>query len=261
MAVNGAPDRSRRETRLLVLIVVVSLGVLLVLARFRFPAATLTVAPPVPSPLANLASRAAFSDLSAAMISAFDRIAPVMTAVRLEPAKVPADRDAPAAAPRLASKVAPALRVRPDLALVVVPEGLEVTAMAESGQPAEVVASNADRGIALVRVPSVAEPRVEMIDGFGGFAYVVEVTAIESGPSVQPVFVGRTVPRGDARWSSGLLGVDGPGLEPGAFVFSLEGRLLGLVLGDARGPLIVPPSAIDAGVNDLVPAAGTGSGS
>ena len=263
MATNGLQDRSGRETRLLVLIVVVSLALLLVLARFRFPAATLNVTPPVPSPLANLASRAAFSDLSAAMVTAFDRIAPRVTAVRLRPPKpAPAVRRggaAPPVAPESPVSIAPALRVRPDLAVVVLREGLEIAAMAESGLPADVVAVHPSRGLALVRVPVVEDPRFETLDGFGGFAYVVEVRAIEVGPSVRPVFVSRTWPRGHPQWPSGVIGIDGPDLEPGAFVFALEGQLVGFVLKDAAGVAIVPPAALEAAIAEFAPAAGAGS--
>ena len=81
---NGLQERWGRETRLLVLIVVVSLAVLLVLARFRFPAASIDVAPSAaPSPLANLVSRAAFEDLAEAMASTATRVAPRVVVVRV----------------------------------------------------------------------------------------------------------------------------------------------------------------------------------
>src|SRR5262245_46476778 len=63
---SGAPpETARRETRMLALVVLVSIGLLIVLSRFQFPAATLTVPAPAPSPLAGLAARAAFDDMAA----------------------------------------------------------------------------------------------------------------------------------------------------------------------------------------------------
>jgi hypothetical protein len=83
------------------------------------------------------------------------------------------------------------------------------------------------------------------------------VTATESGPSVQPIFIGRTGAREDGRWPSGVVAIDHATVPEGAFLFTLEGRLLGLVIRDAAGAALVPPSAIEDAVMDLVAAAGT----
>ena len=66
------PRRWPRETRLLVITIVLSLAVLLMLARFRFPAQQ-PLALPV-QPLQQLAARAAFDDLSASVTRAVVRV-------------------------------------------------------------------------------------------------------------------------------------------------------------------------------------------
>ncbi len=258
MATNGLQERSGRETRLLVLIVIVSLGVLLLLARFRFPAATLNVAPAVPSPLSNLASRAAFRDLSDAIVTAYDTLSPRLAVVRLEEAVKPPARGRGAATPPAprASRLAPALRVKPDLALVYVPAGFNVVRVA--GVPAQQVAGSETREITLVRVPAVEDSGLdEVTEGFVGFSFVIQVTATEGGPSVQPIFIGRTGAREDSRWPSGVVAIDHATVPAGSFLFTLEGRLLGLVIRDEATAAIVPPSVIDDVVAELGATAGT----
>lgn len=263
MATNGFHERSGRETRLLVLIVVVSLGVLLVLARFRFPASTLSVTPPVPSPLANLASRAAFRDLSDTIVTAYDNISPRIAVVRLEEVSAPVNgrgRSNGVSEPSaLETRLATALRVRRDVGLVFVPDGFHVATVA--GVDAEPIAADPARGIQLVRVPAVEIGPEASLEGFTGFSFVVQVTATDAGPSVQPVFIGRTGAREDNRWPSGVLGVDHPSLAAGSFLFTLEGRLIGLVIRDNTAAAVVPPSAIQDAVARLTAAAGTGTGS
>jgi hypothetical protein len=219
----------------------------------------LSVAPPVPSPLSNLASRAAFRDLSEAIVAAYDNISPRVASVRLEEAKPPArGRGAGQEAESVVSRLAPALRVRADLALVYVPRDFRVARVA--GVAAEEVAADDDRGISLVRVPVVSDPRLaDVVEGFAGFSFVIEVTATETGPSVQPIFIGRTGAREDSRWPSGVVAADHPTVPEGAFLFTLEGRLLGLVIRDAATASVVPPSAIEDAVTDLLAAAGAGS--
>lgn len=261
---NGLQERWGRETRLLVLIVVVSLAVLLVLARFRFPSATLEMAPPAPSPLANLVSRAAFEELSEAMASTASRIAPRVVVVRIGPARPAASArgggrgpvDHQPNAPRLVL----GLRVRPDLALVRVPAGMIPTEFADSSQPVEIVGADSKREIALVRLPALADGVVETPpDAFSGFAYLGEATATMDGPTLQPVFIGRTGTRQHERWPAALTGVDNVNVADGSLLFTIEGRLIGLVVRDGAGAAVVPPSVIETAVLDLLSGPGGAS--
>jgi hypothetical protein len=253
---NGLQERWGRETRLLVLIVVVSLAVLLVLARFRFPAATLDVAPPAPSPLSNLVSRAAFEDLSEAMASTANRIAPKVVVVRLAPVRPPAAARGGRGVTEHVSngtKLVLGLRVRPDLALVRVPAGMTPTELIGTSQQLEIAGADPKRELALIRLPASADGAVETnSDLFGGFAYLGEATATADGPTLQPVFIGRTGQRQHERWPSALTGIDNPNVSDGSLLFTIEGRLIGLVVHDAAGVVVVPPAAIDTAVNELL---------
>jgi len=77
------PRRWPRETRLLVVTIVLSLAVLLTLARFRFPAQQLTL--PV-QPLQQLAARAAFDDLGASVTRAVTLLRSSLVVVARAPA-------------------------------------------------------------------------------------------------------------------------------------------------------------------------------
>jgi hypothetical protein len=259
---NGLQERWGRETRLLVLIVVVSLAVLLVLARFRFPAATLDVAPPAPSPLANLVSRAAFEELSEAMAATANQIAPRIVVVRIGPAR----SSSAARAGRGAvdhpneSKLALGLRVRPDLALVRVPTGMIPTELIDSTQPVEIVAADSKREIALIRLPPSGDGTIETAtEPFSGFAYLGEATATRDGLTLQPVFIGRTGARPHERWPSALTGVDNASVTDGSLLFTIEGRLIGLAVRDGASVAVVPPPMIEAAVVELLSVSGGAS--
>jgi hypothetical protein len=269
MSPNGFQEHWGRETRLLLLVVVVSIAVLLVLARFRFPAASLNIAVPPPSPLSDLAGRADFADLAEAMSTLLTRVSPRIAIVRLDPVIDPAaargsarrstPRGGVAAAtpvPEPVPVLAPALRVRPTLALVHLPAGLYPASFSGSTEPIEVVAADTDKSVALIRIAPAAEPRPEPLTGtFVGFEYVGEIEATSHGPTVEPVFIGRADPVGDDRWSATLYAVgEAPGLSAGTFVFSVNGRLIGLVTRDERGALLVPAAVLDAVVNAHAPA-------
>jgi hypothetical protein len=124
---NGIDERTGRETRLLVLVVIIALGVLVVLARFRFPGSDIGSMSPSPGPLAGLAARATFDDMAETIAGLLKRVSPSIVIVRLEPIEVPAPpargsaaapRQAPPPAPLPEPRLQPALRVRSDLALV-----------------------------------------------------------------------------------------------------------------------------------------------
>lgn len=268
MTSNGADQRPGRETRLLILVVVVSLAALLLLARFRFPAADLTTVTPGATPLAGLAARANFDEMSAAMTSLLTRVAPALVMLQLD-AELPvappsAGPGRAAAAPRaddgpvvagLPPLVLPGLRIRADLAVVHVPEGYHVTAGSGLSEPVEVLRIDREHAIAVVRLPTSAGLAVALptpMLSVSGFGYFGVVQATPHGPTVSPVFVGRVDPADDARWARPLIAVaPGPEMPPGALVFTIDGRLVGLVIRHLRGMAIVPAAAL----NDAVSAA------
>ena len=86
------------------------------------------------------------------------------------------------------------LRVRPDLALVRVPAGMIPTELVDpAGQTVEIVGADSKREIALVKLPAAVDSTLEATsEAFSGFAYLGQATATVDGPTVQPVFIGRT---------------------------------------------------------------------
>jgi hypothetical protein len=265
MAAEELQDRSRRETRLLVLVVVVSLAVLLLLARFRFPSASITTAvAPTPGPLAGLAARAAFDDMAATIGTLLTRVAPSLLVVQCEAGPAGAATEAPtrsrqgraakAAEPPLPPQFAIALRVRADLALVHVPAGYTPTAFAGIAEPITVVASDPVREIALVRTA----PGREFLDSwpvaaFPGFGFVGAVDAMPGGPTIQPVFVGRADLAPDDHWPAPVLTLGSqPALRVGTWLFSMDGRFVGLVTRHGDTAAVVPREALVAVVGQLV---------
>ena len=266
MATPGFEERSGRETRLLALVVVVALAVLVLLARFRFPASELTAMTPAPGPLAGLAARATFDEMTSSLTDLLARVAPAITIVPLEKtaeplknggadkgrgAKTGGDTPAAFAAP---ARLTPALRLRPDLALVHVPAGLQIAASA-AGQ-LTTIATDTSREVTLVRfaaaVPSGS--LVASFDGFSGFSYVGVVEGAPGGPNIRPLFIGRTDPwTANTFWTKPPLLIGGRGgIEAGAVVFSIDGRLLGMALPAPDGIALVTPGALDAAVTELL---------
>jgi hypothetical protein len=264
MASDGTEPQTGRETRLLVLVVGVAIAVLLLLAQWQFPSSSLSVSPNA-APLAGLAARATFDEMSSSMADVIGRVSPLTTVIPLErdviaepgpasgrggPVRETAAEAVPPARP---VRWALAVRVRPDLALVHVPTGLRPRVGPEA--PIEVVAHDLAREMMLIRVApaTVASDTLSAsVRTFPNFVYVAAVDATPVGPTVQPVFVGRADTVADAQWSHALVpAAVAPGLQPGAFVFSLNSRLIGVVVQRAEGPMIVPAPALETLVQAL----------
>jgi hypothetical protein len=224
----GTPEgngRGGRETRLLLVTIAVSVGVLLLLARFRFPDAIEDQ--PVdsaPAPLEVLAARTAFDELGSIMADLERRVAPRVTVLRTR------TRDGRASlvlAPRLTPDRAVAL-LRPD----------EAVDVADSEGQYEIISRDSTRGVAVVRVPAVDDSAVTVRQGAPrpGPRYVGVVEATPAGPALRPVYVGRIDSFQDPQTRMQLLSLSGVqhALPHGTAVFSLEGGFIGLVR-DAGG--------------------------
>jgi hypothetical protein len=251
----GGP-RMTRETRLLLVTIVVSAAVLLLLARFRFPESDRpTAVAPVTQSLERLAARATYGELASIIAQLEARIAPTTVVLRLA-ADPPVNPLVPARAALDLPQFVPALRVRDDLALAAIhPDARLYGVVGYPDAVPVIVAADRVRRVALVRVPtqpatliSVA-PREE-----GGWTsrYVVAVEAARGGPSVRPIFLGRTTPLLDPHWEEPLLELGGTtGAQPGSIIFSLDGRLTGLLIEDENAMALVPASALLAAADEL----------
>lgn len=239
--------RPGRENRLLVITIAVSVAMLLLLSRFRFPAqdrqqAALAV------PLDRLAARATFDELATIISRLQDRIAPALVVLRVSaPDGEAGGSSAPAPATR--QRYVVGMRMPNDLAIVHLPPDARVEAIvgAMDFVPA-IVAADRLREIALIRVPAAPDAPVlawNQDPWLTAPAYIVAVEGTRGGPALRPIFLGRTDLVTVERWDRPLLMLGGTQQAPaGAPLVSLEGTFLGMTvldegyLGVAAAPLI-----------------------
>lgn len=244
-----------RETRLLAATIGVSIVVLVVLSRFRFP----DVLPDArdgaaAQPLARLAARAAFDDLSLAVRELSGRVSGSLLVVRSTGPTPPADTTHNAS--RDGARLIPALRVRDDVAVVLTGETDAIDAVVGVAGPVTILARDVVRGLTLVRVPAAPAPVLAIRDGQQPIAtpsYLAVAEASEAGTSIRPLFVGRSDGLGDPRWDTSLITVGrGAAADIGAPVFTLDGRLAGLLESSDGMPALVPASVVLAAVDQLL---------
>ncbi len=245
-----AVPRPGRETRLLLLTLAVSVVMLLVLARFRFPAErgvpSLPERPPA-APLERLAARATYDELASIVAELERRIAPALVVLQLNPR---GERGAaPAGQPGTAPEFVPGVRVRPDAVVAMIEPGASVVGIVGSDAVPIVEAYDPLRALAVVKVPPIADappgiwersPR-DQLNG----RYVAVVEGTLGGPTLRPTFLGRADPIRDLRWSGPLLVLGGALQTPsGSLVFSLDARLVGMSVFEEGSAAIVPASAL-----------------
>ncbi len=243
MQLAGMP-RPSREVRLLVATIVVSVAVLLVLSRFRFPASSAEARDSsATQPLARLAARAAFDDLSLTVRELQTRVAGSLVVVQIAP-DVTADRASVPGTRRFAA----ALRVRDDAAMVMSGEGMSVEAVVGVPGPVAVLASDPVRGITVVRIPAAPAPVMQVRESgqpVPAPEYMAVVEASAGGAGLRPVFVSRSDAVSDPRWDSPLLAIGrSVGADAGAPVFALDGRLAGVLTPGDDVPLLVPAAVL-----------------
>jgi len=234
--------RLARETRLLLVTVVLSAGTLLVLARFRFPDAP-PPALPREQPLQRLAAEALFDELAATVALARSRAAPFVPVLQLDAAV-----GSPPAGAGPRRWFAPALRFRDDLAVAVVGSAGQLGVLTGEGvSDAALVAEDAVRGYAVVRLRGVSplggppplDPEPPRTTG-----YAVAIDGAPGGVVARPMFVDRFDPLPGAFWPAAraLPPALQPG-QPGTVVVDLAGRILGMVVGRPH-PALVPASTL-----------------
>jgi len=263
MPPDGTEPQTGRETRLLVLVVGVAIVVLLLLAQWQYPGADLSMVSPSGAPLAGLAARVTFDDMASTMADVVSRVSPLTIAVPLERDVTEDDRGARGTSTTAEDEPPPvvarpvewglAVRVRTDMALLYVPAGLRPQPRPDLA--IRIVAHDTTREMMLLRVaasntaPDTLSASVRTVPSF---LYVAAVDGTPVGPTVQPIFLGRADSVSDSRWSHALVPASaGPGLRAGSLVFSLNSRLVGIVVGGDDGPMVVPAPAIETFVQAL----------
>ncbi len=254
------PAAWSRETRLLWLTIAVSLGVLFVLAQFRFPNEGRPA--PTPQPLERLAARATYDELAADVARLERRLSASLVVLRANRTRAPEakslrqllDRGAGA---EPATPFIPALRIRSDIALALLGPDMAVQGVVGRDDAVPLVlAADPLRRLAVVRVPEPPAgvawqpPTLEELSAPG---YVAAAEGARGGPALRPVFVGRADRFEEPRWATPMLALgSSPIVAEGAFVFSLQGELVGLVVNESGVVAVVPGSGLDAASNALL---------
>lgn len=242
MATTEATPRSR-ETRLLLVTIAVSVGVLLLLARFRFPdeAATQTVSS-APAPLERLAARATYDELASIMADLERRIVPRVVIVSTRDAE---GHETLVVAPRLL----------PDRAVALVDGSASLAAAPGSGD-LELVGRDEARSVAVVRVPALDDGAVPLRQGQPrtGPRYVAAVEASHTGATVRPVYVARVEMLDEADGTQTLLlsGLQ-QSVSRGSAIFTLDGAFLGLVSQAGDAAVVVSGDTLRAAMDAARP--------
>lgn len=86
------------------------------------------------------------------------------------------------------------------------------------------------------------------VESWAGFGYIVAFDGARGGVDARPAFVGRVNPITESRWPTPLSAIGAvTGVRPGALVFAMDGRFLGMAFAaNGDGVAIVPPAALGA---------------
>jgi hypothetical protein len=203
-----------RETRRLLITVVVAVAALWVLARIRFQERPVT-STPVPNMLAQLRPSSSYSDL----------------------ARLIADiRPAIVAAVSRSAGGSPALRIREDAAVTLQP-----------GQGDTVLAMDRATGLAIVRQPRGDMPGLmpwapRLLD-YPRYLVAADVTG--EHVALRPVYIGGLFPVTSPLWSGEIwLLPAATAIAPGTFVFTTEGAFAGLEVSHDGQAAMVPAAVL-----------------
>ncbi len=237
--------RVPRETRLLFTAALLAVVALWALARLRFPdsAPAGQIVPPI---LAPFVLRQGFFALESQLAEVSTRTAPSLEAIAIgDPDRV--------VSTALIRHVA-ALRLHDDVAVVLLDHA--------EGQ-AVVIARDAVTGLAVLRLtPGPAAPiaqawprREPTLPRF-----VMQTMVSATGTSLVPVIVGALTPTEAPLWSGALwLPNTVSQLVPGAFLFTLEGEWIGLVVRHHDGLAIAPADLVSRLAESRLSRAGQGA--
>jgi hypothetical protein len=225
-----------RETRLLLTIVLISLSMLWVLARIRFPGRPSTPNPVSPV-LAQLAPPSALEDIASAVAQLTPRLEGVLTPVEVQP------RIAVLATAQ-EREVIPALRVRDGMAVALTDQAIaEATA---GGTGMEVVAQDSASQLTVFRVPADDGPELTKWSprGLQYPRFLIAADVSRDGTSLRPVFIGALDSIVSPLWDGPIWVVPAhTDLHKGAFVFTAEGEFAGLTI-EREGKLAIVPSDV-----------------
>ena len=241
-----------RETRLLVVTVVLSVSVLLALARLRFPDEEPAARLALPArPLQQIIERASFDDLTGAVSRAADRIRPALMVASLRAAGTGSASvgitDWLSSSPPTEWR-ALAIYAGDDRWVSIVPAVARAGGVATAG--ITLAGRDPVRGLLVLQRQAREAPLLTTSrPTLPAFLVVAEPTA--AGVSVRPLFVAATATVTDDRWRAAVWPLPDDGARPGALVFSLEGAFVGGVTAARTGPALVPADTLLGSANRL----------
>ena len=237
-----------RETRLLLTIALVATSTLWVLARLRFPERASTPNPVTPV-LAQLSPPDAFEDIATSLNQLRGRLAPSLLRVEV---------GAPGSQ---AVGTSTALRFRDHLAVLLLPDASATVAL-ESVAFAEVGRDRAS-GLAVLRIPEAefAPVAVSVLRRPEAARILIAAVALGDTVTLRPLLVDALSPVDDPIWGGTVWALpEHVRVEPGTFLFSVDGALVGVSTRSERSDIVVPIGIVSTLVDQLVADPSRGAG-
>jgi hypothetical protein len=225
-----------RETRLLLTIVLISLSMLWVLARIRFPGRPSTPNPVAPV-LAQLAPPSALEDIASAVAQLTPRLEGILTPVEVQA------RLAVLGARPVRTVVA-AMRVADGVAVALTAD--QIASTPATGTGLALVAQDAASRLAVFKVPADDEPELARWSprGLQYPRFLIAADVSRDGTSLRPVFIGSLDSIVSPLWDGPIWAVpDHTDLHDGAFLFTIEGDFAG-VASERDGRLAIVPAGV-----------------
>ena len=229
-----------RETRLLLMTIVVSLAALWVLARIRFAERPVTPNPITPV-LTQLAPPPVFEQLSAAVFQVQSRLAPLLMGINMRgPGSVIAQR----------VDVHSALRLDSDIAIALIDPASSTNI--DTGPDVEMIATDPASGLVVLRVPT-ASPPIEPFAAPPTWSprrpesprFLVAGEMSTGSISVRPVFVGNLEAIASPVWAETVWVMPArTDLGAGTFVFTIDGAFAGLAVSVGDRLALVPGDVV-----------------
>lgn len=238
--------RLSRDTRWLLLIVAVSLAALSVLARVRFRDEA-GLSGPIAPVLSQLSPRSSFEDMSATIDALLPRLRAVVVAVALAPASAEASIDAV------------------HVPAVSVADGLVAALMPARRRPAsDVQALDRSTRLAVIRVPDArisATLQTWTPPAAPQPRFFVAVEAPSGQVIARPVFVAALSSAVSPGWPTPSWALSGtPAMAAGTLLFTLDGALAGVIVGDDTRQALVPWPVVASEAGRLLAAEPTAAG-
>jgi hypothetical protein len=238
-----AGPRLSRETRLLLVTILVAMSALWALARLRFPERPATPNPVAPL-LTQLAVSPGFDDLANQVSTLESRLLPSLAPVELTGT----------------SSAAAALRVRDDIGatLLAAPNGGSSDARPDASR---ILAHDAVSGLTLVRIPGAPTPELTIWSPqrLDRPRYLFATDFSHRAASLRPVFVGRLDSATNPAWPGEVWVLPvRTAVAPGDLLFTTDGALAGLIIPHA-GTLALVPGETVLSAADLLRGQGAGA--